>query len=74
MALKVTPTLAENVKVGDFISRRNVLKNRVELYRITLIRNSGDTFAFNYADAHTGQQVDYIRISRGDSINIITSE
>lgn len=73
MALKVTPTLVKDVKVGDHFARRNVLKGKTELMRITLIRhNPGSTrYALNYADAKTGQQVDYLALNGDDTIEII---
>jgi hypothetical protein len=74
MAKKATLTRVEDVKVGDIISRRNVLRDTVEFFEICLIRNSGDTFALNYKDAATGQQVDYLRLNRNDEIYIITED
>lgn len=73
MAKKATLTRVEDVKVGDVISRRNVLRDTVEFFTITLIRNTGDTFALNYADAD-GKQVDYLRLNRNDEIHIITED
>lgn len=71
---KVTETLAENVTEGQHIVVRDVLKGTWPLMTITYIRNTGDRFAFNYADAVTGQQVDHFVAQRGEIINIITED
>lgn len=74
MARKVTETLAENVTTGQHIVHRDVLKNTWDLMTITYIRTSGDRYTFNYADAVTGQQVNYFVAQRGEMINIITED
>jgi hypothetical protein len=74
MALKATPKLVKEINVGDFISVRNVLKNTRELMRITHIRRTGTRYALNYADAHTGQEVDYLALHETDLVLILTSE
>lgn len=74
MARKATLTKVTEVKVGDIISRRNVLRDTVEFFKITLIRNTGTRYALNYADAVTGQQVDYLALNADDEIYIITED
>jgi hypothetical protein len=74
MAKKATLTKVTDVKVGDIISRRNVLKDQVEFFKITYIRNTGTRYALNYADAVTGQQVDYLALDGDDEIHIITED
>lgn len=74
MARKVIETLAENVTVGQHIIHRDVLKNTWDLEVITNIQNTGDRYAFHYADAVTGQQVSYFVAQRGETINIITED
>jgi hypothetical protein len=74
MAKKATLTKVTDVKVGDIISRRNVLKDQVEFFTITYIRNTGTRYALNYADAVTGQQVSDLRLDADDEIYIITED
>lgn len=71
MALKATTVLAEDVKMGDFITVRNVLAGVVELMRISYIRTSGDRFTYNYCNAKTGQEVNYFSANRGEEVRII---
>lgn len=73
MAKHAKLTNVEDVKVGDMISRRNVLKDQLEFFKISHIRNTGDVFALNYATLD-GQEVDYLRLRRDDQIHIITED
>jgi hypothetical protein len=74
MAKKANLVKVQNVKVGDMISRRNVLKDQVEFFKITLIRSTGSRYSLNYADAVTGQQVSDLRLDADDEIYIITED
>ena len=75
MARKATPTPAQFVKVGDHIIRRNVLKGSFDLMTICQIRKGGSRIVFDYADAVTGQQVDYFWVEdKNDVIQIITED
>ena len=74
MALKSTAKLAEDIKVGDIITNYNVMQKRVDKFVISLVRNTGDRFAFNYADPDTGQQVNYFTAQRGETIFVITED
>lgn len=65
MARKATTVKAEDVKVGDLIY------NGQGLMKINFIR-FGSRYAFNYADAVTGEEVNYFTADKGDLITIIT--
>lgn len=69
MARKATTVPVEDVKVGDLIY------NGQGLMRINFIRhNPGSVrYAFNYADAVTGQEVNYFTADAGDHVTIITT-
>lgn len=75
MAKKATPVAAQFVKVGDTISRRNVLKGEIEFFKISQIRRGASRIVFDYADSVTGQQVDYFWVEdENDTIHIITED
>ena len=62
-----------DVKVGDMISRRDILRDKLEFFHISSIRNTGTTYALNYADEN-GREVDYLRLQSTDSLHIIIEE
>lgn len=64
---------ATEVKVGDMISVRNVLRDELEFFHISHIRTGGEMVALNYATPE-GQEVDYLRLHKTDSLHIIIED